>query len=104
MVNTGKHNLHHHDPSSLHCSFQISGATALPWHDNARYWVATGQYAAARLCGLCLAFQGTQEIGSPIPTSTQFAQSASAIVTALPAFARLRTSAVEIASAAQLTL
>ena len=66
--------------SRRYCSYQISGSTSLPWHDGARYWVATGQYNASRICGLCAAFHGTQESGSPIPTSVQYAQSGSQTV------------------------
>ena len=60
-----------------YCSYQISGSTSLSWHTGARYWVATGQYAASRICGLCVAFRGTVESGSPIPTLPQYAQSES---------------------------
>ena len=60
-----------------YCSYQISRSTSLPWHHGVRYWVATGQYAASRICGLCVAFHGTQEAGSPIPTTVQYAQSGS---------------------------
>ena len=61
--------------SGVLCSYQISGAAALPWHSGVNYWAASGQYNGSSICGLCFEFEGTQISGSNIPTTLQYGQS-----------------------------